>query len=84
MPVLTELLKMLDDNLVLEGRGLKMTDASPLAGTVPELDSMGVMAIVNAAEERWGITIDDEEIDGEIFATVGSLRAFLQRKIDGA
>lgn len=81
--MLAELLKMLDEVLVLEGRGLKMTAASPLAGSVPELDSMGVMAIVNTAEERYGITIDDEEIDGEVFATVGSLMAFLQRKIAG-
>lgn len=81
--MLAELLKMLDETLVLEGRGLKLTAASPLAGSVPELDSMGVMAIVNAAEERYGITVDDEEIDGEVFATVGSLMAFLQRKING-
>lgn len=82
--MLAELLKMLDETLVLEGRGLRLRPDSPLAGAVPELDSMGVMAIVNAAEERWGISVDDEEIDGEVFATVGSLQAFLQRKIDGA
>jgi acyl carrier protein len=82
--VLAELLKLLDDTLVLEGRGLKMTAASPLCGAVPECDSMGVMAIINAVEERYGITIDDEEIDGEVFATVGSLLAFLQRKVEGA
>lgn len=82
--MLAELLKMLDDNLVLGGRGLRLRADSPLAGVIPELDSMGVMAIINAAEERWGISVDDEEIDGEVFATVGSLQAFLQRKIDGA
>lgn len=82
--MLAELLKMLDETLVLEGRGLRLRPDSPLAGAVPELDSMGVMAIVTAAEERWGISVDDEEIDGEVFATVGSLQAFLQRKIDGA
>lgn len=81
--MLAELLKMLDDNLVLGGRGLHLRADSPLAGAIPELDSMGVMAIINAAEERWGISVDDEEIDGEVFATVGSLQAFLQRKIDG-
>lgn len=81
--MLAELLKMLDDTLVLEGRALRLTAASPLAGAIPELDSMGVMAIVNAAEERYGIVIEDEEIDSEVFATVGSLLGFLQNKING-
>ena len=47
--MLAELLKLIDDALVLEGRGLTLTVASPLAGAIPELDSMGVMAIVNDA-----------------------------------
>ena len=61
--MLAELLKMLDDTLVLEGRGLRLHADSPLAGVVPELDSMGVMAIINAAEERWGISVEDEEME---------------------
>ena len=81
--MLAELLKLIDDALVLEGRGLTLSVASPLAGAIPELDSMGVMAIVNEAEERWGISIKDEEIDGEVFATVGSLQRFLMAKIGG-
>ena len=83
LPVLAELLKLIDNALVLEGRGLTLTAASPLAGAIPELDSMGVMAIVNGAEQRWGISIKDEEIDGEIFATVGGLQRFLMAKIGG-
>ena len=81
--MLAELLDLIDDALVLEGRGLTLTVASPLAGAIPELDSMGVMAIVNEAEQRWGISIMDEEIDGEVFATVGSLLRFLMAKIGG-
>lgn len=80
--MLAELIKLLDETLVLEGRGLGLTAASPLAGSIPELDSMGVMAVVNAAEDRYGIVIEDEEIDGEVFATVGSLMRFLQGKIE--
>jgi acyl carrier protein len=33
-------------------------------------------------EERFGITIDDDEIDGAVFQTFGSLLAFVQGKLD--
>lgn len=78
---MNELLKLLDDTLTLHGRGLQLGVDSPLAGSLPELDSMGVVAIVSAAEDHWGIVIEDEEIDAEVFATVGSLLYFLKRKI---
>ena len=78
---MNELLKLLDDTLTLRGRGLQLRLDSPLAGTLPELDSMGVVAIVSAAEDHWGIVIEDEEIDAEVFATVGSLMCFLRSKM---
>ena len=78
---MNELLKLLDDTLTLRGRGLQLRVDSPLAGTLPELDSMGVVAIVSAAEDHWGIVIEDEEIDAEVFATVGSLMCFLRSKM---
>ena len=78
---MNELLKLLDDTLTLRGRGLQLRLDSPLAGTLPELDSMGVVAIVSAAEDHWGIVIEDEEIDAEVFATVGSLMYFLRSKM---
>jgi acyl carrier protein len=54
---------------------------TPLLGAVPELDSMAVVSLLTAVEERFGITIDDDEVDGQIFATVGSLVAFVDGKV---
>lgn len=64
---------ILDHTLSLQGRSAGMDSATPLLGAVAELDSMAVVAIIGAIEERFDITFDDDEIDGQSFATVGSL-----------
>lgn len=54
---------------------------TPLLGSVAELDSMAVVSILTAIEERFGFSVDDDEIDGSTFATVGSLCRFVQSKL---
>ncbi|MDD5276198.1 MAG: acyl carrier protein [Methylovulum sp.] len=51
-----------------------------LLGALPELDSMGVVALITAIEDNFGCTIDDDEIDAELFTTLGSLVAFVETK----
>jgi len=55
-----------------------------LLGSLPELDSMAVVTLLLALEERFGITVDDDEISARHFATVGTLSAFVQAKLAGA
>jgi acyl carrier protein len=55
---------------------------TPLFGELPELDSFGVVALVAALEERFDITIDDDEFGAELFETLGSLTAFVDAKLD--
>lgn len=76
-----ELASLVDDTLNLGGRGSSFEEATPLLGAVPELDSMGVVALITALEERFGITIDDDEIDGAVFQTFGTLLSFVQAKL---
>jgi acyl carrier protein len=52
-----------------------------LLGAIPEFDSMAVVSIVTALEDRFGFTIEDDEIDAEVFASVASLMAFVQEKL---
>lgn len=52
-----------------------------LFGALPELDSFGVVALVGAIEDRFDITIDDDEFGAELFETVGSLRDFVDGKL---
>lgn len=81
MEVEAKLLAVLDAALVLRGRTSTFTDSTPLLGSLPELDSMAILAVLTAIEERFGVHIDDDEIDGSIFATVGTLTAFVRTKV---
>lgn len=53
---------------------------SALLGNIPELDSMAVVQLISTLEERFGISIDDDEIGARHFATVGSLADFIAQK----
>ena len=81
MDVQREVLNVLDEVLSLKGRTAKMTRDAPLLGAIPELDSMAVVAVITSLEERFGITVADDELDGSSFATVGSLTDFIAAKV---
>ncbi len=81
MDTQTEVLSMLDDVLGLGGRAMKFNADTPLLGALPELDSMAVVTLINTLEERFGIAVDDDEISGDTFASVGSLSRFVADKL---
>ena len=76
-----EVLGVLDEALVLRGRSAGFDRLTPLLGAVPELDSMAVLGVITLLEERFGFTIHDDEIDGAVFASVGSLVDFVAEKL---
>jgi acyl carrier protein len=55
-------------------------DATPLFGALPELDSMAVAGVLTEIEDRLGIVIDDDEVDGEMLETFGALSTFASAK----
>lgn len=65
------------DVLGLEDRAALPAPESPLLGAVPELDSMAVLELVVALQEAFSLEIEDEDITAEMFATLGSLAAFV-------
>jgi len=71
---------ILRDVLSLGARADRLQSDSPLLGAVPELDSMAVASVIAALEDRFGITVDDDEISGATFATFGSLVGFVESK----
>jgi acyl carrier protein len=75
-----EVVSMLNDVLHLEGRASSFSQETVLLGGVPELDSMAVIALISAIEERFQCAIEDDEIDGAVFATLGSLIEFVRIK----
>lgn len=78
-----EILALIDETLSLAGRSHEFTRDTPLLGAIPELDSMAVVALITGIEERFGFVVEDDEIDGATFATVGSLVAFVEGKLAG-
>jgi acyl carrier protein len=81
MDVQAQVLQVLDETLSLGGRALMFTADTHLLGAIPELDSMAVVSLLTMLEERFGIVVDDDEIDGATFATVGSLVSFVGGKL---
>ena len=81
MTVQPEIKKILDEVLSLKGRLMSAAADTPLLGAVPELDSMAVVAILTMIEERFGLIVEDDEVDGSVFASVGSLSHFVESKL---
>jgi acyl carrier protein len=61
-------------------RAATFTPDTPLFGALPELDSMAVAGVLTEIEDRLGILIEDDEVDGEMLETFGALVAFAVRK----
>lgn len=78
-----EVIEMLESVLNLKGRKVGLGLESALLGAVPELDSMAVISVLTSLEERFGFSIEDDEIDGSTFATVGSLVRLVEQKRRG-
>lgn len=76
-----EVVKVLDEVLGLGERAGRFTTSTPLLGDIPELDSMAVVSVLTLLEERFGFVVDDDEMSGEVFSTVGSLAAFVEAKL---
>lgn len=81
MDVTRDVIQLIDEVLSLGGRGASFTRDTHLLGAVPEFDSMAVVALITALEERFDISVDDDEIDGQTFLTVGSLADFVAGKL---
>lgn len=81
MDIAKELSSLLNEVLSLGGRASGFVAETPLLGSIPELDSMAVVTLITSMEDRFGIVVDDDDIDGETFATFGSLAAFVQDKL---
>ena len=64
-------------------RAARFEAGTGLFGSLPELDSMAVAGLLTEMEDRLGIVIDDDEVDGELLESFGSLTAFARRKVAG-
>ena len=80
-----KLRRVLSDVLGLDADQVAAFDADTgLFGHLPELDSMAVAGLLTELEDRFDIVIDEDEIDGELMETYGSLLAFVKAKREAA
>lgn len=56
---------------------------TPLFGALPELDSLAVAGVLTELEDRLGILIEDDEVDGEMLESFGALTRFAAGKALG-
>jgi acyl carrier protein len=71
---------LLADTLLLGARAQAFEPDSALLGALPELDSQGVVHLMTAIEEHFGIIVADDEVSADTFATFGSLTEFVASK----
>ncbi|RYY24169.1 MAG: acyl carrier protein [Sphingomonadales bacterium] len=64
-------------------RAAAFREETPLFGALPELDSLAVAGVLTELEDRLGILIEDDEVDGEMLETFGALLHFAQTKALG-
>lgn len=69
--------EVLVETLGLEDRADAIDVDTPLMGSLPELDSMAVLELILALEERFGIEIGEEDVTAEAFETLASLSALV-------
>lgn len=77
----SDLRSILRETLQIGDRAQSLQRHSPLLGSIPELDSLAVVSVVTAIEERFGVKVEDDDIRAETFETFGSLCDFIDGKL---
>lgn len=80
MSTLQKVTAILRDALSLGSRADSLTLDTPLLGGIPEFDSMAVVTVVTMIEDAFGMTVDDDDLSADVFATVGSLVRFVEQQ----
>lgn len=81
MDTVVQVRRILRETLMLGAKADLLTADSRLLGELPEFDSMAVVSVLTALEEELGITVEDDELSADVFATVGSLADFVSAKL---
>lgn len=69
------------ETLGLENRAANLLPSTELLDNLPEFDSLAVVELIVALQRRFDITIDDYEVNAEIFGTFGDLSVFIEGKL---
>ncbi|MDJ0740832.1 MAG: acyl carrier protein [Gammaproteobacteria bacterium] len=81
MATFEQVRQIVGDVLQLGDRTSALQPDTALLGNIPEFDSMAVVSVITALEDQLGIYVEDDDITGETFETLGNLTAFIQSKL---
>lgn len=65
--------------LGLDPADTRLDADTPLLDHLPELDSMAIVQLLVELEAEFDLVIDEDELSGDVFATVDSLARFVER-----
>lgn len=66
---------------IAQDRAATFTDTTELFGSLPELDSMAAANLLAELEDRMGIIVEADEVDGDMLGTFGGLVDFVEGKL---
>ena len=67
--------------LDIQDRAGDLVPDSDLLGSLPELDSLAVVQLLVALQDRFGIEIEADEVVSDMFETLAQLTAFIDAKV---
>ena len=67
--------------LGLDDREATITEETLLFGSLPELDSLALVEIITALEDRFGLEMDEADITADVFESVGSLATHIDNRL---
>lgn len=77
---LGEVRELLGEVLGLSDEALNGLGAdAPLLGAIPEFDSLAVVQLLEALQQRYGIHVEEADLDVSDFETLGSLQRLIDR-----
>ena len=81
MSLQQEIIQIIEDVLIRGNQQDSLDENSGLLGAIPEFDSVAVVSLITAIEEEFGCTFDDDELNADVFASVGSLTQVVEHKL---
>jgi acyl carrier protein len=74
---LDEVKGLVAEALGIEDRLDSMDGSTGMLGSMPELDSLAVVVLVTAIEERFGFEIEQADFTADVLETLGTLASFV-------
>ncbi|ALN74681.1 MULTISPECIES: acyl carrier protein [unclassified Aureimonas] len=78
--ILWEVRAVVVDTLGIDQDACPPNPSTRLFGSLPELDSFGVVELAGAIERRFGIQLEDDDFTTETFDTLGNLADVIDAK----